>query len=272
MSTWHPSVAQVWAWVEGTVGPLDTASIDQHIPLCAVCRTVASESPALPELEETWQAIRDRLEPQRLNLVGQMLVRMGMSPHNAFLTSSTPSLSDGWFAGIAFALLFAVVAGAMSGTRGLAIFLFVAPLAPLAGIAFAFSRDTDPLFELTLAAPYSKFRLLMWRSAAILATTVPLTVMAALIAGMSWWEAGVWLIPALAFCTITLALATWVEPAASAMGIGLVWFVIQSIGFAREIPAFAYANETLVVYTLAGLIAGVVIVMRRTATVAWRIR
>jgi hypothetical protein len=272
MTTWHPSVAQVHAWVAGTVGSLDAISIEQHLPSCATCRLAVADAPEVPELYEAWQSIRDHLEPQPLNLAGRVLVRMGMSPGNAFLVSSTPSLSNGWLTGVMLALVFAIVGAALSGTRGVAFFLFIAPLAPLAGIAFAFGGDTDPLFELTLGAPYSKFRLLLWRSSAVLATTIPLTVVAALVAGLSWWAAGVWLIPALAFCAITLAMAIWVEPAVTATALGLAWFVIQTTGYVREDPSLAYAGEALIVYAVAGAAAGVMVLMRRTEAVAWRIR
>ena len=272
MSAWHPPVRQVLAWAVGGTGPVDAASIEQHVPACEQCRQIVAEAEMFPELETTWQAIRDRLEPQPLNLVGRALVRLGVSPGNAFLVSSTPSLSNGWVTGIGLALVFAVVAAALSGTRGVAFFLFIAPMAPLAGIAFALSGDNDPLFELTLASPYSKFRLLMWRSAAVLTTTIPLTVVAALVAGLSWWEATVWLVPALAFCTITLALATWVEPAVIGTVLALAWFMIQSIGFVREAPTFAYANDTLIVYAVVGLIAAAVLVQRRAETISWRLR
>lgn len=241
------------------------------MPACEACREIVAGTEALPQLEAVWQSIRDRIEPQPLNIVGRCLVGLGMSRGDAFLVSSAPSLSGAWILGMVIALVFAIAA-ATSGARGVAIFLLIAPLAPLAGIAFAFSGDNDPLFELTLAAPYSKFRLLLWRSAAVLATTIPLTVIGAVLAGTSWWVAGVWLVPALAFSTVTLALARWIDPAFTGSGIALGWVFFHSFGVIRGTPLVGFSTEALIVYFIVGMVASIVFVsMRHSEALFWRV-
>jgi hypothetical protein len=64
--------------------------------------------------------------------------------------------------------------------RFLRIFLVVAPLGPLAGVAVAFAGGLDPTREIGLAAPYSGLRLLLVRTAAVVAVTVPIVGAAAL--------------------------------------------------------------------------------------------
>jgi len=272
MSAWHPPDANLRAWVAGTIGALEAASVEQHMPVCEMCREVVSGTGAVRQLEAVWQSIRERIEPQPLNLVGRALVGLGMSRGNAFLVSSAPSLSTAWVLGVTLALVFAVAAAATSETRGVAIFLLVAPLAPVAGIAFAFSGDNDPLFELTLAAPYSKFRLLLWRSAAVLATTIPLTVIAALLVDASWWVAGVWLVPALAFSAVTLAVARWVDPQLTGTAIALGWVFVQSFAGIRGMSLVVFSTEALVLYCVVGVVATVAFaLMRRTEAFFWRI-
>ena len=54
------------------------------------------------------------------------------------------------------------------------MFLALAPLAPVAGVAITFGPGADPSFELTVASPISTVRLLLLRAAAVLATTLVL--------------------------------------------------------------------------------------------------
>ena len=60
------------------------------------------------------------------------------------------------------------VRAAQVDERFLRMFLVVAPLGPLAGVAVAFAGGLDPTREIGLAAPYSGLRLLLIRTAAVL--------------------------------------------------------------------------------------------------------
>lgn len=278
MTPWHPSIAQLKAWVTGSIGAVDAASVEQHVPVCETCRTLVADAAlddavGTPELDAVWHSIRDRIEPQALNLVGRTLVRLGMSRGNAFLVSSAPSLSSAWVLGVTLALLFAVAAAGTADTRGIGMFLLIAPLAPLAGIAFAYGSESDPLYELTLAAPYAKFQLLLWRSAAVLATTIPITVIGGVLVLTSWWLAAVWLVPALAFAALALALTRWLQPHVTATGIAVVWVAIQAEGVARRDPLAAVSAEALLLYAAVGIAAVVVFVLMRsrTDTFSWRL-
>ena len=64
--------------------------------------------------------------------------------------------------------------------RGLALFLVVAPLIPVAGVAAAFGPGLDPTWEITVAAPGGGFRLLLLRAAAVFATTFAMASVASL--------------------------------------------------------------------------------------------
>ena len=70
-------------------------------------------------------------------LVERTLVHLGVRDHVARLLVATPSLHLSWFAAAAAALGFAVLA-AVQRPDGLLFFLVLAPLLPVAGVAFAF--------------------------------------------------------------------------------------------------------------------------------------
>ena len=94
----------------------------------------------------------------------------------------------------------------------MAIFLTLAPLLPVAGVALSYGPAADPAYELTLAAPYSVLRLVLLRSVAVVTCTVALTAIGALALADNGWQAVAWLLPALALSAATLALSVRTTP------------------------------------------------------------
>ena len=56
------------------------------------------------------------------------------------------------------------------GTHGVAVFLALAPLLPMVGVALAYGPTADPAYEIAAATPYSGVRLLALRTAFVVAT------------------------------------------------------------------------------------------------------
>jgi hypothetical protein len=260
---WHAQDARLRAWVDGRVGSIEAASIEQHLPDCGQCQAVVAEAHSIDGRDQVWEAIRDRIEPQPPNLVGRVLVRLGMSPGDALLVSSVPSLSGAWLLGVGLTLVFAVAAASAAGPRGVVVFFLLAPLAPLVGVAFAFGAEIDPLYELTLAAPYSKLRLLLWRSSLVLATTVPLAMLTAVPLDSPWWVAGAWLLPATAFCAVTLAATRWLEPQVTALAISVAWVLAQVMAFRGGEPLAAFSVAAMITYAVVGVVAAAVFFLSR---------
>lgn len=92
------------------------------------------------------------------------------------------------------------------------MFLVAAPLGPLAGVAVAFVGGLDPTREIGLAAPYSGLHLLLVRTAAVLAVTVPIVTVARLALPGSRWAAAAWLLPAAGMTCAALALTARMTP------------------------------------------------------------
>ncbi len=90
-------------------------------------------------------------------------------------------------------------------------------------MAAAFHRGLDPTYEIGLAAPFSQFRLLLLRSAAVTAVTCAAALVVGLLLPERTLTAAAWLLPALALTSLTLLLARRVEVVYAAAGVGTVW-------------------------------------------------
>ena len=114
--------------------------------------------------------------------------------------------------------------------------LLAAPVAPLIGMAAAWSRHTDPAWELVTGAPQGGVLLLLRRTLAVLAALVP--VMA-----LIGWSTGhnplLWLLPCLAGTAATLALGSriGVPRAAAAVAVAAALVVVVPAVVTDRLPA-----------------------------------
>jgi hypothetical protein len=276
MNEWHIPAPTLQAWVDGTASPAASASVEQHLVGCARCRKATADAVGTapsPEQDPVWMAIRESIEPPRPSLVASLMLRSGVRDSEALLLSAAPSLTGAWLGGLTAVLVFAVAAAAWAPVVGLGLFLVLAPLAPTAGVAAAYGGEGDPTYELTLAAPYSKARLLLLRTAIVLATCVPVTVLAALPLGGPWWVAVVWLLPASAFVLFTLAASTYVPPVYAATAVALVWVTASFPALLARDPLALLDTAALLAYAAIAVIAGAVFLARlRHLATDWRLR
>jgi len=196
--------------------------VESHLLACAACRGGVAPAAPAARLDAIWAQIEEAVDTPRRRPVERALVRLGVHDHTARLLAATPSLTTAWLLSVTASLVFALAA-AQSTPRGVLLFLAVAPVLPVAGVAAAFGRDTDPTYDVALAAPYPSFRLLLLRTAAVLASTVLLVGLAALLLPTAPGLAAAWLLPALALSTATLALSARVPAAAAAGAVVALW-------------------------------------------------
>jgi hypothetical protein len=261
-SRWHADDGLLARYVRGEAGPIQGASIEQHLTHCADCRTrIAGHIPP-PSLEAVWGRIREQAQAPARGPVERLLLRLGVGEPEALLVAAAPSLRASWLFGLAVTLGFVALAAAYGGSRGLAFFLLVAPLVPVAGVAFAYGPDVDPSHEVGAAAPYSAARLLLLRTAAVLASSLPLALAGALLLPALSWTTLAWLVPALAFTAVMLAGSTWTRPSVVGAGLGVVWVcVVGAAAFDRD-PAAVVAPAVLVGYAVVGVVAVLVLSLR----------
>jgi hypothetical protein len=137
-----------------------------------------------------------------------------------------PALRGAWL----MALLL-VAAGALTLAYGAnfggarPLLLAVAPVLPLAGVGLSYGRHADPLHEVAAATPSGGLRLLLTRTAAVLAVSVPLltTAGALMPAAADVPGAAAWLLPGLALTLAALALGSYVGCRAAAAGLACGW-------------------------------------------------
>ena len=95
---------------------------------------------------------------------------------------------------------------------------------PVAGVAFAYGPDVDPSYEVGAAAPYSALRLLLLRTAAVLATSLPLALAAgAARPALSWTAVVLAAAGAGASPRVVLAASTWVDHVVAGVALGVAW-------------------------------------------------
>jgi hypothetical protein len=260
--TWHADDDQLSRYVRGDADPVDGASIEQHLVHCSSCRErIAAHVPTQP-LQMTWDRIRHAAEEPPPTLVQRALVRLGVSPSDALIVAAAPSLRTSWLLGLAATLGFVGLSVAYGAAQGLAFFLIIAPLVPVVGVAAAYGPAVDPAYELAAAAPYRGERLLLLRTAAVLATCLPLVAATSLLVPALNAFTFAWLLPALAFAVVLLAASTFCRPVLAATGLGLAWAcAVGAAGLARRADA-VLMPAVLLGYVALGIAAAVVLCLR----------
>ncbi len=259
---WHVEPVLLTRYAVGDVNASTAASVEAHLLACAGCRAMLAPSVDPARLAAVWEEVLDRVETPRRTAVERLLLRLGLAEHTARLVCSARSLTVSWLTAVAAALAFALLA-ADAGARGVLLFLALAPIAPVAGVAAAYGREVDPTYEIGLAAPYSTFRLLLLRSTAVLASTLLIAGTAALLLPVSGWVAVAWLLPSLALTSATLAASTRVDPAWAAAVTVFAWLVaVFSAYHSTGVPYAAFGAAGQLVCT-ALLVLSLALLIRR---------
>jgi hypothetical protein len=148
------------------------------------------------------------------------------------LWAAGPALRGAWAGAVALVAVGALAlayGGGLDGTRPL--LLAVAPLVPVAGVALSYGRHADPLHEIVATSPSGGLRLVLMRTAAVLAVSVPLLTGAGLLLPATDPRlpqapaAAAWLLPGLALTLATLALSGYVGCRTASAVVGGGWLL-----------------------------------------------
>jgi hypothetical protein len=173
-------------------------------------------------VDRAWIAVRAHVETPRASLPERLVRGFGVPSETARVLVAVPAFRGAWLLGLFVVTLFAGLA-AMLGEYGVALFLIVAPLAPVAGVAASFGGDADPCHELVTVTPYSGLRMLLLRTAGVLATSIPVALVAGLALPGPAWVGVAWLAPAAAGVALTLLLAPVLGSTATATTLAACW-------------------------------------------------
>ena len=250
--SWHVEDTLLERYGTGELDQARSASVEAHVIACADCRMRVARSVDAGRIERIWHEVQDTIQRPRRGFVEAFLVRCGVREYTARLVAATPSLTASWLVAVSLALGWSVVA-ARAGSRGVLLFLVVAPLIPLAGIALAFGPRIDPTYEVGVAAPMHGLRLLLLRAGCVLGATLALTGLASLALPQIGWMAAAWLLPALGVSLASMALATWLEPmlASGIVAFGWVSFTALSPLVRRSAPIL----DRILAFTPAGQVS-----------------
>ncbi|MEU3887656.1 zf-HC2 domain-containing protein [Streptomyces sp. NPDC029041] len=222
--SWHVSEEDLRAYARGELKAPGLWSADAHLTSCAGCRAVLAEVGDPVVLDAGWDRLDAELDAPRTGLLERLLVRSGVAGHTARLLAATPVLRRSWLGAVVAVLLLSVAAGhAVRGGEFPTLFLALAPLLPLAGVALSYGPALDPTYEMAVVAPMHGFRLLMIRTVAVLVVVLALNGLATLALPAYGLRALAWLLPGLALTATGLALMPRLGPVLAPSLVGGAW-------------------------------------------------
>lgn len=247
MTGWHVDEETLVRYAHGQGRLSVDASVEAHLLCCGRCRSMLTPAVELDRLERLWGGVLQRVDTSRPGPVERLLRLARVSEDTARLLAATPTLSTSWLLAMSAALAFAVFAASTSvgHERGTLLFLALAPILPVAGVAAAFRRGLDPTYDIALAAPYSQVRLLLLRSAAVTGVTCAAAAVAGLLLPQRALTAAAWLLPALALTSLTLVLARRIDVAYAAPAVAAVWVATVATSQLRlgQLAVFGTAGQ-----------------------------
>ncbi|MEU1531160.1 zf-HC2 domain-containing protein [Streptomyces fagopyri] len=265
MTGWHAGDDLVARYTDGSLPEPDAWSLEKHLEGCGSCAARASDAAragaAGPVLAQVRDAVLDAVPhvrqartplpspplpshrlpspplpappapavpasapPRRARAVGGRLGRI--------VWAAGPALRGAWTGAV---LLVAVGALALAYGGGSdsarPLLLALAPVVPVAGVALSYGRYADPLYEIAATSPSGGLRLLLTRTAAVLAVSVPLLTAAGLLlpaAGPHLPQApaaAAWLLPGLALTLAALALSGYTDCRTGSAVVGGGWLL-----------------------------------------------
>jgi hypothetical protein len=263
--SWHVEPQLLLSYARGRSDLADSFSVEAHVLGCAACRDQLAHLVDRGRLERVWAGVEDAARPPGRRPLEAVLVQLGVPDHLARLLVSTRSLTLSWIGAVSVCLAFAVTAAQLS-SHGLFVFLGVAPLLPLAGVAVTYGPGVDPAHEISLASPMRGFRLLMIRAAAVLVVTIGLAAVGASALPELGWLAAAWLLPSLALTALALALATYVQSLVAFWTVAAAWIAAVALAASESGNRFAAFGEPAQAgFVVVSLAAAAVVVLRREA-------
>lgn len=258
-TSWHVDDAALARWVQGTDGSVLGASVEQHLVTCPDCR---ARVPAEPVVDQVWTRVRDLVEVPKVSLLERSLSRLGLPEVDARIVAVSPAFRGAWLVGLSALLAFVTAAGSFGEGRGMLAFLAVAPLVPALAVALGYDPELDEALDTECATPYSRVRMVLLRSMALLLVAGPAFVAASLLVpgSIAFW----WLAPAVGCTVVVLALSTWTAPLTAAGAVGTGWLLLVSSVARRGTATDVLAADYLATYAAVTAAAALLLVARRS--------
>ncbi|MER7576461.1 zf-HC2 domain-containing protein [Streptomyces sp. NPDC126514] len=226
MTDWHAPEDLVARYADGSLPDPDAWSLEKHLEACTPCAARVSRSVRATAAGAVLSDVRRTVlsDVRRTALATPTAPATPAAPHRPLPVPAPvplPRIRVLWAAGPAVrgawlpaALLVAVGAFVLAHGAGFAgarpLLLALAPVVPLAGVALSYGAHADPLHELAASTPSAGLRLVLTRTAVVLAVSLPLLTLAGLLLpSYGGPGAAAWLLPGLALTLASLALGGW---------------------------------------------------------------
>lgn len=238
---WHAPDDLVTRYADGSLPDADAWSLEKHLESCGNCAARVSRAAragaagvVLAEVRDTVLEAAGAAAPSRVPIHRPALAQAGTRAvggrFGRILWAAGPALRGAWTGAVVLVAVGAVALAYAAGFDGAKpLLLALAPAMPLSGVALSYGRHADPLHEITAASPSGGLRLLLTRTAAVLALSVPLLTVAGLLlpAGSTRLPeapaAAAWLLPGLALTLGSLLLSGYVGCRIATAAVGGGW-------------------------------------------------
>ncbi|PPK63828.1 zf-HC2 domain-containing protein [Actinokineospora auranticolor] len=205
----HVPFDHLQRYADNVTTDVETAVIEAHLAGCADCRSALGA--VAPRVEDLWVAMAPALA----------IARRRPSPLVRAAAWASPAMVP-WVL-MTFAVAALAVVTDLLGTELPSLVLLLAPIAPVAGVAAAWSSGMDPAHEIVACTPRAGLYLVLRRTVAVLGVVLPVLLPLGWLVGASPAR---WLLPCLAFTATTLALGTLVGVRRAALGLVSVWVLL----------------------------------------------
>ncbi|MFI6933122.1 zf-HC2 domain-containing protein [Streptomyces sp. NPDC050287] len=259
----HTPDALLRGYARGETAPHALRAVESHLDHCPLCRSRLSDHTDRRILDHGWERLDIAIDAPVPGRGERLLLRFGVPEHVARLLAATPALRASWVSAAALTLLLAALIARLAEPAGTPVlFLGLAPLLPVAGVAVSYGRRWDPAHEMGLVAPMRAFRLVLLRTAVVLGTCIPLTAAASLaLPGLGLATFG-WLLPGCALTAVSLALAARMDSTTAAGATGAGWLAVLIATHASH-AVFSATGQTASAAVLA--VASACVLLSRTA-------
>lgn len=234
--------------------------LEKHLAQAAVRPQLFGGADVDPaRMAENLRSVHAELDAPRELRLARVLRRLGVPDLTVPLVTATPALRRSWFVAVAIAILFSLSVAsndAGAGADRIVVFLTLAPMVPLLGVALAFGKGIDPTHDLVLAAPRDTFTVFLIRSLTVLIASSSLLVISSLLLPEGGVFRVAWLLPAVAVSAITLAASTRFAPRRAAAVVGITWLLVVIVVASAASSSVMFGPVTQIASVVATAAAG----------------